>query len=75
MITQGLILCGGHGTRLGHITKRVPKPLIKVNNFTVVEHIIKNLSRFGINQIFLLCCYKFELFKKKFHKKNILVRN
>tara|TARA_B100000575_G_scaffold253693_1_gene222392 strand:- start:714 stop:1871 length:1158 start_codon:yes stop_codon:yes gene_type:complete len=69
MITQGLILCGGHGTRLGNITKRVPKPLIKVNNFTVVEHIIKNLSRFGINQIFLLCYYKFELFKKKFHKK------
>ncbi len=68
-ISQAVILCGGYGKRLGRITLRTPKPLIKVKNLTVLEHIIKNLSRFGINRVLLLCHYKYELFKKKFHNK------
>ena len=68
-ISQAVILCGGYGKRLGKITLKTPKPLIKVKNLTVIEHIIKNLSRFGINKVLLLCHYKQELFKKKFHKK------
>ena len=68
-ISQAVILCGGYGTRLGKITLKTPKPLIKVKNITVIEHIIKNLSRFGINKVLLLCHYKYGLFKKKFHKK------
>ena len=69
IIKQAVIVCGGLGSRLGIITKRTPKPLIKVNGKTVVEHIIKNLSRFGISEILLLCGYKHLLFKKKFHNK------
>mgnify|MGYP000005768206 CR=1 FL=1 len=56
-----LITAAGEGSRFIKEGLKPPKPLIKVNNFTVVEHIIKNLSRFGINQIFLLCYYKYEL--------------
>ncbi len=68
-IKQAVILCGGLGTRLGRITKRIPKPLVVVNNLTVLEHIIKNLSRYGITEVLLLCHYKSDLFKKKFHNK------
>ena len=50
-IKQAVILCGGLGTRLGRITKRIPKPLVVVNNHTVLEHIIKNLSRYGITEV------------------------
>ena len=28
---QAVILCGGEGSRLGKITKKIPKPLIKIN--------------------------------------------
>ena len=68
-IKQAVILCGGLGSRLGRITKRVPKPLVVVNNLTVLEHIIKNLSRYGITEVLLLCHYKSDLFKKRFHNK------
>ena len=68
-ITQAVILCGGFGKRLGNITLKTPKPLLKVNNLTVLEYIIKNLSRFGIKKTLLLCHYKYPLFKKKFHNK------
>ena len=42
------------------------QPLIKVNGNTIIEHIIKNLSRFGIEEVLLLCGYKHVLFKKKY---------
>ena len=70
LIKQAVIVCGGLGSRLGIITKKTPKPLIKVNGKTVIEHIIKNLSRFGISEVLLLCGYKNILFKKKFHNKS-----
>lgn len=70
-VEQAIIVCGGLGSRLGKITKKTPKPLLKVENITVLEHIIKNLSRFGIKEILLLCGYKQELFKKKFNNKII----
>ena len=68
-ISQAVILCGGYGKRLGKITLNTPKPLIKIKNLTIIEYIIKNLSRFGINKILLLCHYKHNLFIKKFHNK------
>jgi len=70
-ITQAVIVCGGYGKRLGKITIKTPKPLIKVKNLTVLEHIIKNLSRFGIKKVILLCYYKHALFKKKFHNRSV----
>ena len=68
-IDQAVILCGGFGKRLGKKTIKIPKPLIKIKNKSVIENIIKNLSRFGIKQVLLLCHYKHYLFKKKFHNK------
>tara|TARA_B100000989_G_scaffold299059_1_gene292687 strand:+ start:18048 stop:19211 length:1164 start_codon:yes stop_codon:yes gene_type:complete len=68
-ITQAVIVCGGYGKRLGKITLTTPKPLIIVKNLTVLEYIIKNLSRFGIKEILLLCHYRYSMFKKKFHNK------
>ena len=70
VISQAVILCGGYGKRLGKITLKTPKPLIKVNGLSVLEHIIKNLTRFGLRDILLLCHYKYNKFKKKFHNKN-----
>jgi len=32
IIEQAVILCGGKGTRLNNLTKKIPKPLLKINN-------------------------------------------
>jgi D-glycero-D-manno-heptose 1,7-bisphosphate phosphatase len=71
-LNQAVILCGGLGTRLGKLTKKIPKPLLIVNGKPFIEYQILNLARHRIKKIFLLCSYKYDLFKKKYHKKKFL---
>lgn len=68
-INQAVIFVGGLGTRLGKITKKIPKPLIKVCKKPFIEHLILFFSKQGIKEIILLTGYKKELFKKKYHNK------
>lgn len=71
-LNQAVILCGGLGTRLGKITKKTPKPLIKIfKTKNILDLIIYNLSRYGIKEVLLLCHYKYNLFKQKYHQKKI----
>jgi len=73
MIKQAVILCGGKGSRLGKLTTHIPKPLLKVNSKPFIEYQIENLARHGIKEIYLICCYKYYLFKKKYHKKKFSI--
>lgn len=50
---KAIILAGGYGTRLGSLTKDLPKPLLKVGGKTILERIIDNLNLHGINQIII----------------------
>lgn len=68
---QAVILCGGYGKRLGATTKKIPKPLIKVNGSPFLENIIFQYSRFGVKKILLLCSYKHKLFFNLYHKKKL----
>lgn len=68
-VKQAVFYCGGLGTRLGNITKKTPKPLIRINRKPFIEHLVKNFSRFGIKNILLLCSYKYKFFFKKYHNK------
>ena len=38
---QTLLLCGGEGTRLHPLTKKIPKPLVKIKNKTN-KHCMEN---------------------------------
>ena len=68
MTDQCIILAGGIGSRLGKITKKIPKPLIKVNNKPFINYIIKNFYRQGIRNFLILTWYKNHLFQKKLTK-------
>ena len=70
-INQAVVLCGGLGSRLGNITKKTPKPLIKIGGKPFLNYIIERLVRIRIKKILLLCCYKNEEFFRKYHKKII----
>jgi D,D-heptose 1,7-bisphosphate phosphatase len=72
VIDQAVILAGGLGTRLGSITKKIPKPLIKLNNKPFIEYLLFNLSRQGFRRVLILCSYKASLFFKKYHNKKYL---
>ena len=41
-----IILCGGKGTRLGAIGKKIPKSLIKIHNTEILWYIIMMLKKF-----------------------------
>ena len=36
--TKILIMCGGRGKRLGDLTEDTPKPLVKINDKTILEN-------------------------------------
>lgn len=38
-----VVLAGGYGTRLGSLTQRTPKPLVKVNGVAVLDLVLQNL--------------------------------
>ena len=71
-VDQAFILCGGLGSRLGEITRKTPKPLIKFNNKPFLDYLLKSIARHNIKNIFLLCEYKNTLFTRRYHNKKIL---
>tara|TARA_B100001027_G_C16257261_1_gene327605 strand:+ start:50 stop:1249 length:1200 start_codon:yes stop_codon:yes gene_type:complete len=72
MIKQAVILVGGKGTRLKNLTKKLPKPLIEINNCSFLDLILKKLSSYYFKDIYLLAGFKGELIKRKYHNKKIL---
>ena len=56
-INTALILCAGFGKRLDPLTLKTPKPLLKLNNKTMLEHCINVITRLGIKKIILNTFY------------------
>ncbi len=50
---QAIILCGGLSTRLGQITKSIPKILLEVKNKTVLDWQLEKLKAIGITEVVL----------------------
>ena len=72
-----VILCGGKGLRLRPITKNIPKPLVKINNKSILEHIIQYFLKFKIKNFIIATGYKNKLIDKfiaeKFNNRNIKI--
>jgi D,D-heptose 1,7-bisphosphate phosphatase len=54
VVTQAVILVGGLGTRLGEMTRVVPKPLLEVGGRPFLDYILDELSRYPTIQEILL---------------------
>jgi len=50
---QMVIICGGLGTRLGHLTKYTPKSMIEIEGKPFLEYQIENLKKQSITDIVL----------------------
>ena len=66
--TPVVIMAGGKGDRLMPFTQVLPKPLIPINNKTVIEHIIEKFTSFGVRKFFMTVNYK-SLILKSFFKE------
>lgn len=58
--TQLVVLCGGLGTRLGELTKTVPKPLLPVGDQPFLAHLLEETRRFGFRDVLLLAGFQAE---------------
>jgi len=56
-INTALILCAGFGKRLNPITLKTPKPLLELNNITMLETCIKLIETLGIKKIIINTFY------------------
>jgi len=63
-INTALILCAGFGKRLNPITLDIPKPLLKINDLTLLDHCIKLIIDLDIKNILINTFY----LKKKFYE-------
>ena len=65
-----VIMAGGKGTRMEPFTKVLPKPLIPVNEKTIIEHIIQRFTDVGCLEFYLTVNYKGKIIKAYFDELN-----
>ena len=61
---SAIVLCGGKGTRLGALGKKIPKAMIKIQGKEIIWYIIKILKRNRFNQIIMPLGYKGNMIRK-----------
>jgi D-glycero-alpha-D-manno-heptose 1-phosphate guanylyltransferase len=70
---NAIILCGGLSTRLGEITKTIPKILLEIKGKTVLEWQLEKLKKVGITQVVLAAGHLSEVLEKNvgLHKNGV----
>lgn len=60
------ILAGGFGTRLGELTRDLPKPMIAIGGRPYLERVIESFARCGLRDIVLLTGYRGDVVEEHF---------
>jgi D,D-heptose 1,7-bisphosphate phosphatase len=67
VLRQAVILVGGLGTRLGELTKAIPKPMLPVGGRPFLDTLIEELARFDVfDEILLLAGHKAESIEARY---------
>ena len=68
-LMQAIILCGGLSTRLGNITKEIPKILLPIGNRAIIDYQIDLLKTAGVTEVVLASGHLHEaIFKRIRHQ-------
>ena len=63
---RAVVLVGGFGTRLRPLTLTTPKPMLPVGHVPIIERLVDNLSKGGVNDVTLALGFKPEPFIEAF---------
>ncbi|SMC09675.1 sugar phosphate nucleotidyltransferase [Nitratiruptor tergarcus] len=63
---KAVIMAGGFGTRIQPLTHSIPKPMLPVVNVPMMENVLKQLVKVGIDEVVILLYYKPEIIKNHF---------
>jgi len=66
-----IILCGGLGSRLSEETKITPKPMARIGNKPILNHIIDIYKHYGFNKFILALGYKSKFIKNYYYSNKI----
>ena len=69
-INTALILCAGYGKRLNPLTLDDPKPLLKINEITLLENCINLIKSLGLKKVIINTFYLKEKIEKFIKSKN-----
>lgn len=71
---KAVIVAGGKGTRLGKLTLRTPKSLVKIGGKTILEHQIVFLQKSGTREVWMLLGHLGQEIKSFLEKRRWTVR-
>ncbi len=61
-----VIMAGGRGTRLGELTRKTPKPMLKVAGRPILERLVLHLVGHGVGKIYLSVHYLADVIEAHF---------
>ena len=70
MIKHGMVLAAGIGKRMQPLTLKTPKPLLEINNNSLIERAINLLIDYGVQEISINVHYLPEQIETYIRKKN-----
>ena len=74
-INTALILCAGYGKRLNPITLNKPKPLIEINQITLLENTLKLINSLEVKNIYINTFYLGDQINNFIEKCYLLIRD
>ncbi len=54
---KAVILAGGSGTRMGELSRKIPKAMFRIDGVPLLEHQLKFLKKYGIHNVILCTGY------------------
>lgn len=72
-----VIMAGGLGSRLGELTKDIPKPMLTIGNRPMLQHLVEQLSEQGFREFIFCVNYKKHIIKDYFgdgEKLNVKIK-
>ncbi len=48
---KAIVLCAGYGTRLGSLTREVPKPMLGIGDSPLLEHTLRHIAEHGFREM------------------------
>ncbi len=63
-----VILAGGLGTRISEYTKKIPKPMVKINHLPILIHLMKHYYKYGFDDFIIALGYKGNIIRNYFKK-------
>lgn len=63
---KAMVLCAGLGTRLGELTREIPKPMLSIQGQPLLAYLLSNLRLHGFDQIAINLHFKPEMIRDHF---------